>query len=178
MANRCALYLLYNIDISTACAVRSAVSFRLIVALFSPFLPCWFYAVAPEQTCSTDGYHHQPQTPRRHGGTHHIHIHPLDTARSHVDDGAAFTTQNMNILRELACVGGGRGGIGVDIAFPVEHDPRFGEPPQTTRRANAQEATSRICFKVHAARSVPGRQAATAPGSPCGTRHHQASHKA
>jgi hypothetical protein len=48
MANRCAKCLLYLTDFSTACAVRAAVSFTLIIALFTPFLPCESYAVAPK----------------------------------------------------------------------------------------------------------------------------------
>jgi hypothetical protein len=51
-------------------------------------------------------------------------VDPLDAARSHVDERPAFGAKNVNILRELGCVGGMRGDIGIDIAFPVEDDMR------------------------------------------------------
>jgi hypothetical protein len=68
------------------------------------------------------------------------HLDPFYAPRNHVDDGAALRTKHMDVLAKLIGVVGTRGGIGIDIAFPIEHELR---PP------------SRIVNRVSAPRHKP-----------------------
>jgi len=49
-------------------------------------------------------------------------VGPLDATRRHISDCPAFGAEHMDVLPKLVCVVGARGGIGIDVAFPIEHD--------------------------------------------------------
>src|SRR5690348_14434011 len=49
---------------------------------------------------------------------------PFDPTQAHVDHGAAFRSEDLDVLPKLIGVVGARRGVRIDVAFPVEHDVR------------------------------------------------------